>query len=70
MITLPDKSFKSSSIRLSQVYRSMTKVNMLKICKKLDIYVSPNLHKDKTAARVAEAVFDDPISVLYALQQK
>lgn len=68
MITLPDKSFKSS-IRLSQVYGSMTKVNMLKICKKLDIYVSPNLHKDKTAARVAEAVLDDPISVLYALSK-
>lgn len=53
MITLPNKDFKSSNIMLQQIINSTTKVKMLKVCKKFDLYVSPNLRKDETSRRVA-----------------
>ena len=42
MITLPSKNYTADAIRLSQILSSTTKVNMLKVCKKFDLYVSPN----------------------------
>ena len=38
---------------------------MLKVCDKLDLYVSPNLKKDETARRVAQELLDSPIAVSY-----
>lgn len=60
MITLPSKTYTADAIRLSQILSSTTKVNMLKVCKKFDLYVSPNLKKDETACRIAneEVYFD------------
>ena len=58
MIVLPDTSTFDSSIRLVQLVGGVTKVNMLKVCDKLDLYVSPNLKKDETARRVAQ----EPVS--------
>ena len=52
MIVIPNKNFTADSIRLVQLLNSTTKVNMLKVCDKLDLYVSPNLKKDETARRV------------------
>ena len=52
MIVLPDTKTFDSSIRLVQLLNSTTKVNMLKACDKLDLYVSPNLKKDETARRI------------------
>lgn len=46
MIVLPDTKTFDSSIRLVQLVGGVTKVNMLKVCDKLDLYVSPNLKKD------------------------
>ena len=48
MITIPNKDFKSSNIKLQQIINSTTKEKMLKICKEFDLYVSPNLRKDET----------------------
>ena len=45
MITIKDTSF-TSDISLVAILNVMTKVKMLKICDKLDLYVSPNLKKD------------------------
>lgn len=45
MIVIPNKNFTADSIRLVQLLNSTTKVNMLKACDKLDLYVSPNLKK-------------------------
>ena len=45
MIVLPDTKSFDSSIRLIQLVGGVTKVNMLKVCDKLDLYVSPNLKK-------------------------
>lgn len=53
MIVLSDTTTYDSSIRLVQLVGEVTKVNMLKVCDKLDLYVSPNLKKDETARRVA-----------------
>lgn len=54
MIVLPDTKTFDSSIRLVLLLNSTTKVNMLKACDKLDLYVSPNLKKDETARRIAQ----------------
>lgn len=52
MIVLPDTKTFDSSIRLVQLVGGVTKVNMLKVCDKLDLYVSPieilsNLNKQE-----------------------
>lgn len=56
MITLPNKTYTADAIHLSLILGSTTKVNMLKVCKKFDLYVSPNLKKDETARRIANEV--------------
>ena len=66
MITIPDKSF-TSDINLEDIYYTMTKKEMLDICNKLDLYVSPNVSKDKTASRLADEVLGEPINVLHQL---
>ena len=45
----------------------MTKVQMMDICKKLDLYVSPNLKKEETARRLAAAMLDEPLNILHQL---
>lgn len=69
MITIPNKDFKSSNIMLQQIINSTTKVKMLKVCKKFDLYVSPNLRKDETSSRIALDVMDNPIEILSRLSK-
>lgn len=69
MITLPDTSFTASDLQLAQVLNSTTKVNMLKVLKKFDLYASPNLKKDETARRIAMEVLDNPIEILSRLNK-
>ena len=69
MITIPNKDFKSSNIMLQQIINSTTKVKMLKVCKKFDLYVSPNLRKDETSRRIALEVMDNPIEILSRLSK-
>lgn len=69
MITIPDKSFTADGIRLVQILNSTTKVDMLKVCKKFDLYVSPNIKKDETARRVAGELMDHPIEVVSRLSK-
>lgn len=64
MITIKNSQF-TSDISLAAIMNVMTKVKMLDICKKLDLYVSPNLKKDETARRVAREVLDNPCDVLH-----
>lgn len=45
-------------------------MNMLKVCDKLDLYVSPNLKKDETARRVAQELLDIPIEILSNLNKQ
>ena len=59
-----------SSIRLVQLVGGVTKVNMLKVYDKLDLYVSPNLKKDETARRVAQELLDSPIEILSNLNKQ
>lgn len=56
MITLPNTTYKASDISLSAILNSTTKVNMLTVLKKFDLYASPNLKKDETARRIAMEV--------------
>jgi len=70
MIVIPNKNFTADSIRLVQLLNSTTKVNMLKVCDKLDLYVSPNLKKDETARRIAQEMFDNPIEILSRLNKQ
>lgn len=66
MITIANTTF-TSNISLSAILNVKTKVEMLEICKKLDLYVSPNIKKDETARRLATAILDNPIEVLSRL---
>ena len=66
MVTLPDTTF-TSSMPLSEVLVVMTKAEMLSICKKLDLYVSPNVKKSETARRLAEEMLDQPLAILCTL---
>lgn len=61
MIVLPDTTTYDSCIRLVQLVGGVTKVNILKVCDKLDLYVSPNLKKDETARRVAQDSLTVPL---------
>lgn len=66
MVTLPDTTF-TSSMPLSEVLEVMTKAKILSICKKLDLYVSPNVKKSETARRLAEEMLDQPLVILCTL---
>lgn len=70
MIVIPNKNFTADSIRLVQLLNSTTKVNMLKACDKLDLYVSPNLEKDETVRRIAQEMLDNPIEILSRLNKQ
>ena len=70
MIVIPNKNFTADSIRVVQLLTSTTKVNMLKACDKLDLYVSPNLKKDETARRIAQEMLDNPIKILSRLNKQ
>ncbi len=70
MLVLPDTTTFDSSIRLVQLVGGVTKANMLKVCDKLDLYVSPNLKKDETARRVAQELLNRPIEILSNLNKQ
>lgn len=68
-ITIKDRTF-TSYISLASILNVMTKVEMLKICDKLELYVSPNLKKEETARRVAREILDNPEDVLHVLNKQ
>lgn len=69
MITIDNTQF-SSNQSLVAMMDVMTKAKMLDICKKLDLYVSPNLKKTETARRVAREILDNPCDVLHVLNKQ
>lgn len=69
MITIHNKTYTADAIHLCQILGSSTKVNMLKVSKKFDLYVSPNLKKDETARRIANEVIDNPIEIISRLNK-
>lgn len=66
MITISHTNFESN-LSLVSILSVKTKAEMLKICDKLDLYVSPNLKKDETARRIASEILCHPINVLSQL---
>ena len=70
MVVIPNKNFTADSIRLVQLLNSTTKVNMLKACDKLDLYVSPNLKKAETARRIVQEMLYNPIEILSRLNKQ
>lgn len=69
MITLPDLTY-TSDISLFQILMSTTKVEMLKVCDKLDFYVSPNVSKEKTASRLEDELLNGSIDILCTLNKQ
>ena len=63
MVTISNTNFKSN-LSLASILAVMKKTEMLSICKKLDLYVSPNLVKEKTAQRLAIEILSSPMNVL------
>lgn len=68
MITIEHTNF-TTNIALADILAVKTKADMLKICKKLDLYVSPNLKKDETARRVSQEILYNPLQVLEQLRK-
>ena len=68
MVTIPDKSFKSS-LKLADILYVMKKDELLKIAKRLDFYVSPNVNKDKVASRLADSMLAEPMEIVSRLSK-
>ena len=68
MITIKHTGF-TSDISLASMLMVRTKENMLDTCKKLGLYVSPNLRKEETARRIAQEILDNPLAVLCSLSK-
>ena len=68
MITIQNTGF-TSSVSLAAMLMVRTKEYMLDTCKKLDLYVSPNLKKEETARRIAQEILDNPLAVLCSLSK-
>ena len=64
MVTISNTNF-TSNLSLASILSVKTKADMLKICKKLDLYVSPNLKKDETAR--AHEILHNPLQFLEQL---
>ena len=69
MVTIPNKTYTANAIHLSQILGSTKKVNMLKVCKKFDLYVSPNIKKEETARRIANEILYNPIEIISRLSK-
>ena len=68
MITIQNTGF-TSNVSLAAMLMVRTKEYMLDTCKKLDLYVSPNLKKEETARRIAQEILDNPLAVLCSLSK-
>lgn len=68
MVTIPDKTFKSNQ-KLADILYVMKKDELLKIAKRLDFYVSPNVTKDKVASRLAAQMIAEPIEIVSRLSK-
>ena len=68
MVTIKDKSF-SSAQKLSSILYVMKKDELLKIAKRLDFYISPNITKDKIASRLAAGMLAEPIEIVSRLSK-
>lgn len=68
MVTIKDISFASNQ-KLSDILYVMKKDELLKIAKRLDLYVSPNVTKDKVANRLAASMLEEPIEIVSSLSK-
>ena len=68
MITIKKNDF-TSNIDLAAILMVQTKEEMIETSRKLDLYVSPNLKKDKTARRLADEILENPLAVLCSLSK-
>lgn len=68
MICIPNTDF-TSDIELARILYSTTKEKLFKIANRLDLYVSPNIAKDKMARRLADEILSNPIEVVSRLSR-
>ena len=68
MITIQNTGF-TSNVSLAAMLMVRTKEYMLDTCKKLDLYVSPNLKKEETARHITQEILDNPLAVLCSLSK-
>ena len=66
-LIITDNPQQTTGIELFQIYVAMTKEQLLKIAKKLDLWVSPNYTKQKTAERLSDEVLENPMEVVTRL---
>lgn len=68
MITIKNTNF-TSNIDLAAILMVRTKEAMIETSKKLDLYVSPNLKRDKTVRRLADEILEIPLTVFCSLSK-
>lgn len=68
MITIKNTDF-TSNIDFAAILMVLTKETMMETSRKLDLYVSPNLKKDKTARGLADKILENPLAVLCSLSK-
>lgn len=68
MITIKNTDF-TSNIDLAAILMVRPKETMMEISRKLDLYVSPNQKKDKTARRLADEILENSLAVLCSLSK-
>ena len=66
-LIISDNPLERTNLGLSQIYILLTKEQMLRIAKRLDIWVRPNVSKPKIVERLADAVLENPIEVVTRL---
>lgn len=66
-LIITENPHQTTDLELFQIYVAMTKEQLLKIAKKLDLWVSPNYTKQKTAERLADTVLENPMEVVTRL---
>ncbi len=68
MVTIPDKNM-TSDFTLESILYSKKKEDLLKIAKRLDFWISPNVTKAKVASRLADAMLKSPIDIVTRLSK-
>lgn len=69
MTTVRDKNIRTADITLAFLLSFHTKKDLIDIADKLDLYVSPNITKDKMSQRLADGMLSNPMEIVTRLSK-
>lgn len=68
MVQIEDKTM-TSDFSLESILYSKKKENLLKVAKRLDFWISPNVTKAKVAKRLADDMLENPMEIITRLSK-